>query len=78
MSDQPNQPNGGTTRVLHERVKVLGGRVDKVEAEAKDREQVLNTLLTELRVLQARVGWFACAIGSATGLAASILVKVLS
>lgn len=64
--------------IQDERIKVLGERVDKIEAKQDAALAAQTNLLVELKVLQTRVTLYAGTISVVSSALISILVKHFS
>lgn len=83
--DESRPPSRSLLAVLQEQVRGLRGRLDahaarmeRFEGRLEEFERThtasLNNVIVELRVLQTRVGFLAAGIGTATGIASSLIV----
>ena len=79
---------GGTGRVLEERINALKARFDAYERRQASEIQVLkasqvrsderlNEILTAIGILKTRVGFFAAGIGMAAGVGSSLAVVLI-
>ena len=66
-----------SAEVLADRLKALTHRVEQLDAKHEALDTKHTEILVELKVLQTRVGFLAAGIGTATGVASSVVLALI-